>query len=1004
MNPVAKPGVTCAALGLLLASAGLAETPSQAVSAFTLDPGLSAELAVGEPDLAQPVYLTFDERGRMWVVQYLQFPFPAGLSVVGHDEYWRVQYDHFPPPPPPRHVPGADKVTIFEDRHGDGHFEKVRDFVTGLNICTAALPGRGGVWIMNPPYLLFYPDANRDDVPDGDPVVHLEGFGLEDLHAVANSLTWGPDGWLYGCQGSTCTATIRRPGIDREGVSFKGQCIWRYHPETRRFELFAEGGFNNFGIAFDNAFNLFTGSNGGIIGVHYVPHGFYRKIWGKHGPLTNPYALGWFEGMKDQSSQAKLSQAMIVYEANALPREYRHQMLVARVLQRRIDLCQLTPDGSTYAAREVRPILSSSEGRFRPVDLKIGPEGAVYIADWNEDNVTWNVTAEGKPLQKSTGRIYRLASTGTPHFKPFDLAQRSSADLLPLLSHANIWQRQMAMRLLWDRRDPTLAPEIRRLAKDPTALPALETVWATTATRGFDAEFAAQELVHPDPLVREWAIRLVGDEGLLDAPIRERLTALARDEPHPRVRSQLACTARTLPTPLALPIVRHLAARTEDENDPHLPLLLWWVVEAKLRADPKEVFTWLEDRALWSAPLFRKAIIARLAERFTFDRTSAGFEACARLLRLAPNARAVTQLIAGMTRGLAGNRVQSIPGALADELARLEETHRTNSEFLLLGLRLGRAEAVRAAVSLVGDAGAPQAQRLELLRLLAESGAPATIEPALALLRDPQQTALHTGAIEALQRFGQENVGSAILDAWPAMDQGLRLKALTILASRPSWARLLMDALARQKLAARDVPLDVVAALRGSKDTDISANARNLWGKGGASSEEKQHRFKELAAMLGRTRGKPDDSGRALFTQLCATCHTLFGEGGHVGPDLTGIDRGNRDNLLRAILEPSEVILPEFQGWELTLKEPGNDDEQTITGFLENETPNAATLRNAAGTSLVIPKSNIAQRRPMTVSIMPEGLIEPLTATQIADLFAYLGSQPASAPNHAGRP
>ena len=164
---------------------------------FRVRDGYAADLVVSEPRVRQPLYLAFDERGRMWGVQYIQYPVPAGVRVVEYDQYLRAKFDRVPPAPP-RHDRGNDVVSIFEDSDGDGTFETQKTFVEGLNIATAALPGRGGVWVLNPPYLLFYPDKDRDDVPDGDPVVHLSGFGLEDTHAVASSLMWGPDGWIYG--------------------------------------------------------------------------------------------------------------------------------------------------------------------------------------------------------------------------------------------------------------------------------------------------------------------------------------------------------------------------------------------------------------------------------------------------------------------------------------------------------------------------------------------------------------------------------------------------------------------------------------------------------------------------------------------------------------------------------------------------------------------------------------------------------------------------------------
>src|ERR1043166_4805201 len=182
-------------------------SPAESLGRFKVAEDLELDQVLAEPIVAQPLFLNFDERGRMWVVQYRQYPAPAGLTLVSHDSFWRAVYDKVPPPPP-HHFKGLDRITIHEDTHGDGIFDKHKTFVDGLSIVTAVERGRGGVWVLNPPYLLFYPDANDDDVPDGDPVVHLAGFGLEDTHSVANSLRWGPDGWLYGAQGSTVKPAI----------------------------------------------------------------------------------------------------------------------------------------------------------------------------------------------------------------------------------------------------------------------------------------------------------------------------------------------------------------------------------------------------------------------------------------------------------------------------------------------------------------------------------------------------------------------------------------------------------------------------------------------------------------------------------------------------------------------------------------------------------------------------------------------------------------------------
>ena len=212
--------------------------PVVAARTFKTPADLAFDQVLAEPIVRQPVSLSFDERGRLWVVQYIQYPHPAGLKVLSRDMFWRVVYDKVPPPPP-HHFPGKDIVSIHEDTQGNGVFDKHTVFLEGLNIVTSVARGRGGVWVLNPPYLLFYPTKDNADRPTGDPVVHLQGFGLEDTHSCANSLRWGPDGWLYACQGSTVTANVLRPGMDKEPLArTMGQQIWRYHPETKRFEVF----------------------------------------------------------------------------------------------------------------------------------------------------------------------------------------------------------------------------------------------------------------------------------------------------------------------------------------------------------------------------------------------------------------------------------------------------------------------------------------------------------------------------------------------------------------------------------------------------------------------------------------------------------------------------------------------------------------------------------------------------------------------------------------------
>src|SRR6185369_2307310 len=237
---------------------------------------------------------------------------------------------------------------------GDGVFDQHKVFLDNLNIATACERGRGGVWVLNPPYLLFYPDKNNDDVPDGPPEVCLEGFGLEDTHSVVNSLRWGPDGWLYGAQGSTVTGHMMRPGLDAEPfLHTMGQLIWRYHPETRRFEVFAEGGGNAFGVELDGKGRVFSGHNGGDTrGFHYVQGGYLQKGFAKHGPLSNPYAFGYFPAMK-HNRVPRFTHNFVIYGGDTLPERYHGRLFGVAPLLSHVVLSDIEADGSTFKTKDV---------------------------------------------------------------------------------------------------------------------------------------------------------------------------------------------------------------------------------------------------------------------------------------------------------------------------------------------------------------------------------------------------------------------------------------------------------------------------------------------------------------------------------------------------------------------------------------------------------------------------------------------------------------------------
>ena len=494
-----------------------APPPDRTLRAFKPLAGLTMELVAAEPVIRQPVDLHFDDRGRLWVVQYLQYPFPAGLTITAYDQYLRARYDRVPAPPP-NHVRGADKITVLEDKDGDGSFESHHDVITGLNITTSVLTGHGGVWVMNPPYLLFYRDTTGDGLPDGEPEVRLAGFGLEDTHSLANSLTWGPDGWLYGVHGSTSTARVR-------DVSFLGQAVWRYHPDTDDFELFAQGGGNPWTLSFDSKGRAFSGDNGGNSrGFHWVTGGRYDKNWPKHGPFNRPYSYGSIPNMDHEGYAARFAMTSVIYEDGRLP-GYEGQLISGMALTSRIQATRLVGDGSTFRTVDTDALVTTDDRSFRPVDMAVGPDGAIYVADWCD--IRMDHTDPRDTWDKSCGRIWRLRAKDWRPAPRFDLSARSSGELVQLLDDPRKWYRDHARRLLGERRDRSVLPELRRLARESRGQLALEALWTAYQIAGMDQEWALPLMSHGDAPVRLWAVRLLPPSAPILPALRETRRARA---------------------------------------------------------------------------------------------------------------------------------------------------------------------------------------------------------------------------------------------------------------------------------------------------------------------------------------------------------------------------------------------------------------------------------------------------------------------------------------------
>lgn len=986
-------------------------TPLETLGRLKTPEDVQVELVTAESTIAQPLHIHFDFRGRMWVVQYRQYPFPAGLKVVRYDQHLRAVFDKIPPAPP-HHTPGADCVTVFEDTDGDGTYDAHRDVITGLNIATSAAVTPEGIWVMNPPYLLFYPDADQDAVVDGDPEVHLTGFGIEDTHAVANSLRSGPDGWLYGANGSTTTASVRAPLSENpeQATSFQGQCIWRYHPQQHRFEVFAEGGGNTFGMEIDAAGLTFSGTNGGSTRGMFYPQGSYgQKSWGKHGPLTNPYAFGYFPHMRFEGDTRRFTQALVVYQDDAMPERYRDQIVAINPLQRCVISSNLEPDTSTFRTSDFEQTVETDDRWFRPVAIAVGPDGGVYLADWYDTRLTHVDPRDN--WHKTSGRVYRLTGKETPakskaEFEAilpsrtrFDLLAMETSSLLELLKHPSRTIRFLTLDAIVDRDDQaafpsangtqqTLDQQLQAIIEDSADSRRLLALWALER-RGALTEATLLERLsasESDPNLRRWAIRILGDRGTANASERSALVRLANEETDVRVRSQLASSAARLPADVALPVIDRMLRKDADQQDLQLPLLIWWALEAHCGSSADSVAAMFKDPDLWQTALVRQTILSRLMRRFAAEGTPEAYEVNGRLLAQAPDMDSKAILIRGFEEAFAGRKVETLPKSLQDQLA-IYRKERPESD-LPLRLRQGDKEAVALVLKRITDPKVSISEKVELISILGETRDKQAVSGLLRRLTSDPSVAVKQAALQALSRFPDPSIGRTIAGAYhSAMDDSTNLRemAIRVLGSRPEWAAMLLNEIDAAKIAVERVPADVVVQMQSLGSEPLKQRLSQHWGTVRATPAEKQTLIQEIEQIVKSRQAADDGHGQALFTKHCGACHKMFGAGGKVGPDLTGYERSNLDFLTLAVVDPSAAIREEFTNYRLLTV-----DGQVIGGLLENQTPDTYTIRTAEGQAIQINREDVESLQASPVSLMPENLLAPLSPEEIRDLFAYL--------------
>lgn len=993
-------GIVCASLVLAGGQANAQGfTPAEAEARMTAAEGLAGTLFASEPEVRQPILTKVDDRGRLWTIQYLQYPNPAGLERISVDRWSRTLYDRVPEPPP--HGPrGADRITILTDSDGDGRADRFHDFVDGLNLATGLEFGHGGVYVLQAPYLLFYPDRDRNDAPDADPDVLLTGFGMEDAQSLANHLTWGPDGWLYGVNGSTTTCHIR-------GIEFQ-QGVWRYHPQDDLFELFCEGGGNTFGLTFDERGNLFYSTNGGPF-IHALQGAYYRKSFGKHGPLHNLHAYGFFEIVERDQMPLGPPTGGTIYLGDAFPERFRGAFIAGNFLGHSASWWSVRPAGSTFTATYGGELIESHDTWFGATDMCTGPDGSMYLSDFYDQR-----TAHPDPdanWDVSNGRIYRIAPPDTPTAGAVDIAAMESTKLIELLRHPNRWFADRARVELAARRDQEIVPMLRAAAAQALDEPgALQGLWALHVSGGFDEATARALLGHDSESVRMWTVRLLGDRGEVSAHLHEQLVRLAATESNPVVRCQLAATARRLESQPAIPLLDALLTALPDDADPRTPWMIWWGIESHALNGRDDLLSRFARANSWSIPS-RRIQGLHLIRRWSAAGTAEGYAAALRMLQSAPADR-LDETYAALALGLA-ERSAHLPeieqGGLFEQFATAatdrpevspaepvpDDLKRTVEHYwqsapdennrlrlaLLCEIETAGAVLLRSVESDFRS-GEFNAERL---RLLGEFGRDDCVPVLLSSLDQPRDDAAVTAIVRTLGRFHSDAVTASLLAAYPRLSPAARATVIDVLLARPESAADFLEQVQHGRIEQSDISISQVRIVALHESDELNGIVQELWGNVSAGTpEEKLAVMRRFNNDLNAGSGHAAD-GQLLFKQHCGVCHVLFSEGNRIGPELTTANRQDRDALLANIVDPSAVVRREYINYTLL-----TIDGRVLTGLLAEQDAASVTVLDAKNERTRIPREEIDELRESPISLMPDDILQKLTPQERRNLFAYL--------------
>lgn len=952
-------------------------TPDAALKSFKLSEDFRVEIFASEPDVMDPVDMTFDEQGRAYAVEMRDLP----------DD-------------PPKGKPARGRVKFLEDTNGDGKVDKSTLFAEDMIQSSGLMAWDGGVIVCAAPNIWFLKDTNGDGKADVREL-WFTGFFNKNPEAHISNPRLGPDNWIYlsnsGNEGNiTSPKNPKHPAVQIRGNDF------RFNPVTFEFE--PASGNAQYGATIDDWGNRFISQNTTHLRHVVLPRqylsraplldvgapaadpydGYERKMY----PITQPqeWRVIRTKLRNERYSELKNGRTEIlagyftgatggtIYSGDAWPEEYKGNLFTGDVSGNLVRRDVLTADGVTFKARPSKEgveFLASSDQWFRPTNFTNGPDGNLYMMDMQRQVIETPLSIP-EELRKSIdfykgdtlGRIYRIVPNNPRVKRPLktDFAGKGAAGIARYLEHPNGWHRVTAQRLLLERRDAAAIPALKEIAAKSQSAPArLLALYMLRTMKALDAAAVRAALKDPQAEIRYHAVILAEGFPALESDV----LALMKDA-HPRLQMQLALSLGNFKSGVARnALVQVAAANIEDR----------WIRMSALSsaADAPVAF----HQALLAKNVeVPKDLLTAIGGLVGTRKNTAEIQA---FLGGLPKGDAAEPGLRGLANGLRLTGARQLPGggieaALSAHLnAGVDSAWDVARFFELKGLieraskdALNTETPLRKRVlAVTAMRGAQAAAAIPLLEKVLDSNPPAEVQ---------------TAAVLSLSSFDDPKVGPALLGHWKAYSPEARTKTVGALLAQKARIPLLLDAIEKQQVELAMIEVGARNRLLESSDTATVERAKKIFQSAGGDRAKVVAQFKDVLDLEGDAK-----AGKLVFDDACARCHLPRKQGGRIGPDLSGINVKSKDELLEAMLNPSAAIEPRFVNYLVTTK-----DGRMYDGVLASETAGAVTLRGGSEEDVTILRSNITEIRSSTISLMPEDIEKTLKKQDLANVIAYL--------------